>query len=331
MKKIWVLRLWVIILALCCTGAPAFAEQGIDYALEENWAYYQSGQEKQADLFIVCPTVDMGKAGNMNMSMSDTAIRASFVGALNMELGLYQDTLSVYAPFYRQATFPVYSLTSAEAEPYFAIAYQDVHEAFRYFLDHKEQDRPFVLAGFSQGSDMVIRLLKEDFSDEVLQEQLIAAYCIGWRITQAELEAYPWLKPAQSADDLGVIVSFNSEAESVTESLMVPAGVKTYAINPLNWKTDSTLAGKEENAGACFTNYAGEIKREIPAFTGAYLDDARGTLKVPDVVPGDYANSLFPDGVYHLYDYQFFYRNLQENVALRTMTYLQQSLAEPAA
>ncbi len=32
--------------------------------------------------------------------------------------------------------------------------------------------------------------------------------------------------------------------------------------------------------------------------------------------------SIFEDGVYHLYDYQFFYRNLQENVAARLDAYL---------
>ena len=333
MRKNRKIALWIVILALCCAGAAVFffAGQGTNYAREENWAYYQVGQDKEADLFIVCPTVDMGKAGNRNMSVQDTKIRKNFVGALNMELGIYQDTLTIYAPFYRQATFPVYSLEAKEAETYFSIAYQDVREAFRYFLKHREPDRPFVLAGFSQGSDMVLRLLKEEFSDDALQAQLIAAYCIGWRITQEDLTACPWLKPSQSAEDTGVIVSFNSEAVSVTGSLLVPAGVKTYSINPLNWKTDGTAAGKAENLGACFTDYSGAITREIPFFAGAYIDEERGTLKVPDVVPEDYANSLFPDGVYHLYDYQFFYRNLQENVALRTAAYLQRRSLAPAA
>ena len=31
---------------------------------------------------------------------------------------------------------------------------------------------------------------------------------------------------------------------------------------------------------------------------------------------------IFSEGVYHLYDYQFFYRNLQENVGARVNAYL---------
>ena len=147
-------------------------------------------------------------------------------------------------------------------------------------------------------------------------------YCIGWRITEADLSKHPHLKMATSEDDTGVIISFNSESEGVEDSIMVPNGTRTLGINPLNWTTDSTPADKSLNKGACFTKYSGAIKQEIPQLTGAYLDAERGTLIVTDVEPGDYSSSLFPDGVYHLYDYQFFYRNLQENVAVRLESFL---------
>ena len=143
--------------------------------------------------------------------------------------------------------------------------------------------------------------------------------------TEEELEEYPHLNAAQGEDDTGVIVSFNSEAEEITDSMMIPQGTKTIAINPLNWKTDSTPADKSLNLGACFTDYSGEIKEEIPELTGAYLDETRGALKVTDVTPEEYPAGLdlFEDGIYHLYDYQFFYRNLQENVKTRLDAYYQ--------
>ena len=37
--------------------------------------------------------------------------------------------------------------------------------------------------------------------------------------------------------------------------------------------------------------------------------------------------SIFSDGIYHLYDYQFFYRNLQENVEARLNAYLEDQAA----
>ena len=167
-------------------------------------------------------------------------------------------------------------------------------------------------------------LLEEYFDDEDLQDRLIAAYCIGWMVTEEDLERYPHLKMAESDDDTGVIISFNSEAENIDGSIIVPHGVRTLSINPLNWKTDSTYADRSLNEGACFTAYSGVVTSEIPALTGAYIDPERGTLKITDVNPSDYSSPLFPDGVYHLYDYQFFFRNLQENVALRTASWLEE-------
>ena len=263
----------------------------------------------------------MGKDGEYNMSMKDEETKESFVGALNMERGIYEESAMMYAPFYRQMTFPVYSLSEQEMKPYLEIAYQDVASAFEYYFEHCNNGRPLILAGFSQGSQILLKLMEEYFDDAKYSDQLIAAYAIGWRITEEDLKAYPHLKMAKGEADTGVIISFNSEAEGIEESLVVPDGMKTLAINPLNWKTDSTFADSSLNEGACFTRYSGEIKKEIPQLTGAYLDENRGTLRVTDVDPGEYSNSLFPDGVYHLYDYQFFFRNLQKNVAVRVAAF----------
>ena len=309
------------LLSLFC--ACALKADTADYSQSENWAYYAVGEGKDADLFLICPTVDMGKNGNYNMSLDDTDTKESFVGALNMERGIYEGSATMYAPYYRQMTFPVYSMTEEEMKPYLDIAYRDVAAAFEYYMKNSNDGRPIILAGFSQGSQLLLMLLEEYFDNPAYSEKLVAAYCIGWRVTEEDLSKYPHLKMAQGEDDTGVIISFNSEAEGIEESIMVPKGVKTLGINPLNWKTDSTPADKTLNAGACFTKYSGEIKKEIPELTGAYLDESRGTLRMTDILPADYSNSLFPDGVYHLYDYQFFFRNLQKNVGVRLNSYLQ--------
>ena len=305
-RAVALIMVFVMVLALCCY-----------------WAYYAEGEGKDADLFLICPTVDMGKDGEYNMAMDDADTKESFVGARNMERGIYEDSAIMYAPYYRQMTFPVYSMTDEEMKPYLEIAYKDVAAAFEYYFENINNGRPIILAGFSQGSQLLLMLMEEYFDDPKYSEKLVAAYCIGWRITEEDIAEYPHLKVAQGENDTGVIISFNSEAEGVEDSLMVPNGTKTLGINPLNWKTDSTLADKSLNKGACFTKYSGEIKQETPQLTGAYLDAERGTLRVTDIEPGDYSNSLFPDGVYHLYDYQFFYRNLQKNVSVRVAEFNQ--------
>jgi hypothetical protein len=118
-------------------------------------------------------------------------------------------------------------------------------------------------------------------------------------------------------------VSFNSEAEDVTDSIIVPKGVKTLSINPLTWTTDTTPVDESFNMGACFTDADGNISDEIYQFCGAYIDDDRGTLKVTGIDEDKYSveNEFFAKGVYHIYDCGFFYRNLQYNVAERVEAY----------
>lgn len=329
MKKKMTALVLALLLVFALTGCQTHSEPSSMYAQAENWAYLEADKTAAADVFFICPTVYGGEADQFYMSMDDEATKADFLGATNMEKGIYDQNARFFAPYYRQVGPNVYELPLEERETYLSTAYEDVKDAFTYYLEHYNDGQPIILAGFSQGADMSLRLLKDCFADENVNDLLVACYAIGWSITEEELEKYPHLQFATGEDDTGVIVSFNSEAETVTDSLMIPSGTKTLAINPLNWKTDSTPAGKEENLGACFTDYDGNIIIEIPQLTGAYIDPVRGALKVTDVTPKEYPPvlSIFSDGVYHLYDYQFFYRNLQKNVQVRLDAYLAQQAA----
>lgn len=298
------------------------ASSDVQYSSPDNWAFCASEITKDVDLFIICPTVDLGAEDRYNMSLTDEDIKTSFVGALNMELGIYDGECNVFAPYYRQITLSAYSLE--DSGEYLDIAYQDVKAAFIYYIKHYNNDRPFVLAGFSQGSQLGLMLMEELFDDPEYSDKLVAAYLIGWRVSEDEIADKPWIKMASGETDTGCVIAFDAEAPETQSSFIVPAGTKTLSINPLNWKTDSTAADASQNLGACFTNYSGEITSEIPNLTGAYIDETRGTLKVPDVTPEDYPPVLdvFAAGEYHLYDYQFFYRNLQQNVSARVSAYL---------
>lgn len=308
-----------LFLVSCAQSNPA---EQLLYSDKTNWAYYAVGENKDADLFLICPTVYSGSGDNHNMSLDDEKTKASFYGALNMEKGIYEDECRMFAPYYRQAGLEVYQLDRAEREQYLEAAYNDVKEAFLYYFENLNDNRPYILAGFSQGADMTVRLMKDLFSDEKYSKNLVACYSIGWKLTSEEVKKYPQLKPAECETDTGVIITFNSEDKDIKTSVIVED--KTLGINPLNWKTDSTVADKSLNLGACFTNYDGEIVKEEKNLTGAYLDPDRGTLKVTDIDKADYPSSipLFPDGVYHIYDYQFFYRNLQKNVGDRVNAFM---------
>ncbi len=320
------------VIAINKRQSDSTADSAPDYSVSENWAYFGIGEDQPVDMFLICPTVDVNDEYNMSMDDEDT--RASFLGALNMERGIYEDSTRMYAPYYRQAAMKVYGLEPDEREPWLELAYRDVSAAFSWYLEHENSGRPIILAGFSQGADMCYRLLEEYFDDETLYDRLVAVYAIGWPCTQELVDAYPQIRPAQSAEDLGVVISFDCEAPEIDETFITPSGTAALSINPLNWQTDGAPADKSENLGACFTDYSGAIVNERPALCGCYLDETRGVLKVTDVAIADYPAIVpgLPEGAYHVYDYQFFYRNLQENVRIRTERYLAgNQSSEPAA
>ncbi len=319
-KNLWRLLPILVVSVLCFVGCNV-SDEGVEYSDINNWAYLAANIEEDIDVFIIAPTVDMGHEDKFNMSLDDEETKEAFVGALNMQLGIYNEECNVFAPYYRQMTLSGYS--DENYENHLDIAYQDIASAFKYYFENENQGRPFVLAGFSQGSQIGLRLMEELFDDNKYSQNLVAAYLIGWGITEDDIKDKPWIKMATEESDTGCVISFSSEAPDIDSSFVVPAETKSLSINPLNWKTDGTVANAIENNGACFTDYGGNIVTEIPNLTGAYLDATRGTLKVTDINSDEYPPilDLFETGEYHLYDYQFFYRNLQENVKNRIDAY----------
>ena len=318
--------LFLALILLLAFAIPAFAESAesvpsftepLDYSEASNWAYFNDGEDRPADLFIICPTVDTRSCANSE-DLSDK-LKGRFVSALDAEKGIYSDSCRLYSPYYRQMAINAYTLGEEDFEKAMKNAYLDVSAAFRYYLDNENGGRPMVLAGFSQGAEMCIELLKEYFGSTAegrkLKGQLVAVYAIGWRITDEDIQEYPQIVPAKGERDIGSVICYECEDGSVTGSIIIPEGVKTYSINPLNWRTDGTSAESSLNKGAVFSEEEGPI----PGFCGAYIDEARGSLIVPDVSTEDFPKVLdvFPDGCFHLYDNMFFYTNLKENVSLR--------------
>ena len=107
----------LLALALIFALAGCGAEAGPDYSGAENWAYLETDKTAAADVFFICPTVYGGGEGGENMPLSDGEARESFLGATNMEKGIYDAESRFFAPYYRQAGLSVYELPVEEREP----------------------------------------------------------------------------------------------------------------------------------------------------------------------------------------------------------------------
>ena len=301
------------------------ALEALDYNDPENWAYFEKEEKRDTDVFLICPTVDTRSETNA-FNLNDK-LKAGFLYALDLERGIYEETGRLFSPYYRQMSINAYRLPEIKREQAKEVAYHDVSAAFRWYLDHENNGRGIILAGFSQGGEMCLELLKEYYGGESeearnLRDRLIAVYAIGWRLTEEDVKRWPQIIPAAGEMDTGTVISFDCEDGTVADTIIIPAGTKTLSINPLNWKTDNTPADKALNHGA----WMGTGSELLPGLCGAWIGE-RGELVVTDVTAEEYPAGLdvFPDGAYHLYDYQFFFTNLKENVADRTAAWFEEN------
>lgn len=330
MKKsmVFILALTLIFAALPLSALGEGEEKveeftaSLDYSDKSNWAYFALGEDKKADVFLVCPLVDT--RSYMNAVDLNDKLKARFINALDMEKGIYEDVGRIYSPFYRQVSLNGYMLGGREYELALKNAYTDVSAAFRRYLDTENNGRPIILAGFSQGSQMIVEILKEYYGGDsseakALRERLVTVFALGYSISEDEAARYPQIVPASGEGDTGTVIMFDCEDGTVDGTLFYPEGKKGVAINPLNWKTDSTRADKSLNRGAVLSTGAAPI----PELCGCYIDGSRGALIVTDIDANDYKNSvpIFPDGSLHVWDYLFYFTNLKENLALRTENY----------
>jgi hypothetical protein len=310
----------IIITTLFSIHLTSMAQSKIDFSQAQSWIC-QNQVSKSVDVFYIYPTV-LFSQDSENMNLSDEQLKKEADGVLKEQTGVFKSECNIFAPYYPQMSIGVLSLNGEEYDHYFNIAYQEVKTSFLYYLKNFNKGKPFFLAGHSQGSLMLLQLLKDLFNDDQLREQLIAAYLIGYSVTDEDLHKYPWLQIAQGANDLGVIITYNTQSPKATGSpVLLP---NAHCVNPLNWKTTYDHANKEMNLGAVFFNENEEIEKEIPEYTDAQIRED-GALIVKGPNPDHFyvqGKSFFPKGVFHKYDYQFFYRNLEENIKVRKDTYL---------
>lgn len=110
---------------------------------------------------------------------------------------------------------------------------------------------------------------------------------------------------------------------------MVTPGAK--AINPISWTTDETVAPASDNLGSLQLNPDGSVVKnpdgtykQVMNFADAQVATAKGviicsTADVATLAPG---NAMFGKGVFHTFDFPFYYYDIQANAALRTQNYL---------
>ena len=299
----------------------------VDYSNPENWLSLPKTPEKSVDAIYLYPTVygTMVTAEDDLAHIDDMTMRIGAVLSAATQASVFEEQCNLFIPYYRQ--FTVDALLDMNENHPEAMTYcvsQDIYRMLDYYFEHLNNDRPFILAGHSQGSLWLTYVL-EDYMKQHPEylENMVAAYIIGYSITEDYLARNPHLKFAEGATDTGVIISYNTEGPGNQDQFNCVVLEGAIAINPINWKRDNTYASVEENLGSLSTE--GEIEYNK---ADARLDTERGVVICESVefVPELQAamQSVFGPESYHLQDYSLYFMNLRQNVADRINAFKKQ-------
>lgn len=323
-----VLVVLVIVAALGSAVSLGFSqaeETSIDYSDDSHWLSLPEYADKPVDIFYIYPTVWHKISENEpdicridNATMLEGAPQAFAIQAT-----AFETVGNIFAPYYRQVDAAVCLSLSLEdqIEILSGAPKQDLFDALDYYFENYNEGRPFILAGHSQGSDMLLFVLSEYMKEHPeVYDRMIAAYVIGYSVTDNYLLNNPHLKFAEGAGDMGVIISYNTEAPGVQADnpvLLENANV----INPISWVRDETPASASESLGSLING------QYVEHFADATIDPERGVVLCSTIDINEFSsnNGLFPLGVYHSQDYPLYYYDIRANAELRTANFLELS------
>jgi hypothetical protein len=137
-------------------------------------------KDPAVDCFIVYPTVSRDAGMNSDLNPGGGEEKASIVS----QFARFAGACRPYAPLYRQMTLAAVSAAAAGADVTApaVLAYGDVRSAFRYYLNHYNKGRPFVLVGHSQGSLMLQRLIEHEIEGRPVAKQMKLAIIPGFNV-----------------------------------------------------------------------------------------------------------------------------------------------------
>ena len=250
--------------------------------------WYVQDRNAVADIFYVVSTeIDDYQLPDGHLChYADTyndSVRVALIGEMEGVDRLLSGELNYYSPYYRQCSMQTFIADSLVAKR-LPLALEDVSKAFKHYLKHMNQGRPFVLAGFSQGAMTVF--------------------------------SCPRIGPASDATDTGVTICYNSVRDpSCVVHLIGDDNV--VAINPVNWYTDDTPASL-----VTLPSPRKQEEQQTDTLT-VRLDPVTHLLLVDGFTGTDYVLPLIgKEGNYHSLEIWFYRKQLRENIALRTWVFL---------
>ena len=179
----------------------------------EKWA---SNPKAPVDCFYVYPTVSTDPTPN-----SDMIAGPEEMAVIRAQFARFGSECRVFAPLYRQVTLTALRAGIA-GKPMTVdreLAYNDVVDAWKYYLDHDNQGRGVVLIGHSQGSGVLTQMIRREIDGKPVQERIISALLMGTNLPVPKGKdvggAFQNMPLCRSASQTGCVIAYASFRSNV--------------------------------------------------------------------------------------------------------------------
>lgn len=267
-----------------------------------------------ADVFFIHPTTYYDKnfvswnALIDNQELNDKTDNSTIL----YQASVFNESSRVFAPRYRQAHIKSFYIESSIAQPYFDTAYEDIKNAFLFYMEHYNNGRPIIIASHSQGTKHAGRLLKEFFDGKPLMKKLICAYIIGMPIPVNYFNTIP---PCSNENQTGCFVGWRTYRKGYTPEFVIKENFISVVVNPLTWNINDSIAPANLNKGGVLKNF-NDI---VPGVVDAQIHHNILWSCKPNV----FGKIFFHKKNFHIADINLFYMNIRENINNRIHNYLE--------
>jgi hypothetical protein len=229
------------------------------------------------DCFYVYPTVSTDPTPNSDMNPDPAEMNV-----IRQQFARFGSKCRPYAPMYRQITLAglrtILAGGRAGGSLDRGLQYDDVRDAWNYYLEHDNRGRGVVLIGHSQGSIILSRMIREEIDGKPVQSRVVSAILAGTTVAVAKGKdiggTFQHLPLCHSATQTGCVITYASFRSTIPP--------------PAN-----TLFGKvtaENQTGACANPAAlGGGSGELHAYLAAEGRTITSTTPPKPWVTGDSA------------------------------------------
>ena len=308
-------------IGLLATGAQAQPEKN-DYAKPETWLCwpgkagdacavdmtttvikadgsmtveaFKADPKAPIDCFYVYPTVSNDKG-----VVSDMDAGPEELNVVRAQLARLGSKCRIYAPLYRQFTLTALRAASAgapmpgSADPAVRqVGYNDVVDAWNYYLAHQNKGRGVVLLGHSQGSGVLARMIAAEVDGKPVQKQMISAILMGTSLgveKGKDTGTFKSIPVCRSAGQTGCVIAYATFRDTIPPPANSRFGrvqnpaMEAVCANP------AALGGGQGALKAYLSNTAAEIANSSaapPVWVKGKANPATPFVSVPGLLTG---------------------------------------------